>query len=87
MEDRPYTEIYNEGWYERVFKADVDSGELRWHRDKEDRIIEPIKQTDWFFQKDGGLPMKIEGQIHISRGEWHRAIKGTGDLKIRIKKL
>jgi hypothetical protein len=31
--------------------------------------------------------MKIEGQIHISRGEWHRAIKGTGDLKIRIKKL
>jgi hypothetical protein len=87
MEDRPYTETYNEGWYERVFKADVDSGELRWHRDREDRIIEPIEPTDWFFQKDGGLPIKIEGQIYIPMGEWHRAIKGTGDLKVRIKKL
>ena len=87
MEERPYTETYNEGWYERVFKADVDSGEVRWHRDREDRIIEPIEPTDWFFQKDEGLPIKIEGQIYIPMGEWHRAKKGTGDLKVRIKKL
>lgn len=87
MQERPYIETYNEGWYERVFKADVDSGELRWHRDREDRIIEPVEPTDWFFQIDGELPIKIEGQIFIPMGEWHRTIKGTGDLKIRIKKL
>ena len=39
------------------------------------------------FQRDSELPIRIEGQIHIPKGEWHRAIKGTGDLKIKIKKL
>lgn len=87
MQDRPYTETYSDGWYERTFSGDVDNEELKWHRDREDRIIEPIGKTDWMFQRDSELPMRIEGQIHIPKGQWHRAIKGTGDLKIKIKKL
>lgn len=87
MEARPYTETYNEGWYERVFEADVESGEMRWHRDREDRIVEPVEPTDWLMQMENELPIPIKGQIFVPKGQWHRAIKGTGDLKIRIKKL
>lgn len=87
MEERPYSELYNEGWYERVFKSDVESGELVWHRDREDRIVEALEPTDWLFQRENELPIKIEGQIFIPMGQWHRTIKGTGDLKIRVKKL
>lgn len=87
MQERPYSEILNEGWYERVFKSDVETGELRWHRDREDRIVEPLEVTDWMFQRENELPQKIEGQIFIPMGQWHRTIKGTGDLRIKIKKL
>jgi hypothetical protein len=87
MQDRPYTETYSDGWYERVFDADLDSEEMKWHRDYEDRYVEPIGNTDWLFQLENELPVKIEGRLFVPKGSWHRAIKGTGDLKIRIKKI
>lgn len=68
----------------RVFEESVDPSELMWHRDQEDRLIEPIEQTDWMIQLDNQLPILIKGQIFIPRGVWHRAIKGTGGLKIKI---
>lgn len=71
----------------RTFYQDVDSGELTWHRDLEDRKIEPIEETDWKFQIDNELPTNIEGEIFIPKGVYHRIIKGTGDLKIKLKKL
>ena len=70
----------------REFSQDTDSGELMWHRDREDRIVEPIEDTDWMVQLDNELPKKIEGEIFIPMGEYHRLIKGTGDLKIRLTK-
>jgi len=83
----PYTENKIGEWYHRTFSQDVTSGEMMWHRDREDRIVEPVEPTDWMFQRENELPVKIEGQIFVPKGSWHRAIKGTGDLKIRIKKL
>ena len=72
----------------RVFGQDTDSGEFMWHRDREDRIIESIDDTDWLVQLDDELPKKIEGKILIPMVVYHRIIKGTGDLKIKlIKKL
>jgi len=71
----------------RTFKCGIDSGELTWHRDREDRIIESIGETDWMFQLDNQLPQKIEGEIFIPEGVYHRLIMGTGDLKIKLKKL
>ncbi len=71
----------------REFKQDTDSGEFMWHRDREDRIIESISQTDWFIQLDDELPKKIVGEIFIPMGVYHRLIKGTGDLKIRLQKI
>jgi hypothetical protein len=71
----------------RVFGQYTDSGEFVWHRDREDRIIESISQTDWLIQLDDELPKKIEGKVFIPMGVYHRLIKGNGDLKIKLKKL
>ena len=70
-----------------TFQQDVDTGDLYWHRDFEDRIIKPIEETDWKFQLDDKLPINIEGEIFIPKGVYHRIIKGTGDLEIKLKKL
>ena len=70
----------------REFSQDTDSGEMTWHRDRESRIIESIDDTDWMIQLDDELPKKIEGEILIPMGIYHRLIKGTGDLKIKLIK-
>jgi len=70
----------------REFSQYTDSGEMTWHRDREDRIIESIDDTDWGIQLDNQLPMKIEGEVFIPMGVYHRLIKGTGDLKIKLTK-
>ena len=71
----------------REFKQDTDSGEFMWHRDREDRIIESIDKTDWLIQIDNELPKQIKGEVFIPMGICHRLIKGTDDLKIKLKKL
>ena len=58
-----------------------------WHRDRENRIIENIDKTDWMIQLDNELPKLIEGRVFIPMGVYHRLIKGTGDLKIKLEKL
>ena len=70
----------------RVFSQDTDSGEYMWHRDFEDRIIESIVETDWLIQIDNELP-KVIDKVLIPMGVYHRVIKGTGDLKIKLQKL
>ena len=70
----------------REFSQDTDSGEFCWHRDREDRIIESINNTDWMVQIDNELPKKIEGEFFIPMGVYHRLIKGTGDLKVKVIK-
>ena len=70
----------------REFNQNTDSEEFVWHRDLEDRVIESIGDTDWCIQLDDQLPMKIEGKISIPMGVYHRLIKGTGDLKIKLIK-
>jgi len=80
-------EIINSSEYIRTFKSDIEEESLMWHRDFEDRIIESIEETDWKFQLDDKLPINIEGEIFIPKGVYHRIIKGTGDLKIKLNKL
>jgi hypothetical protein len=83
----PFEEHIDGDIYIRTFSSDVRSNELKWHFDEEDRIIESTGITDWKFQLDNKLPQKISGKIHIPKGEWHRIIKGTGSLEIRVKKM
>lgn len=70
----------------RRFKESVDSEELKWHWDEEDRFIHPIHKTDWMFQMDNELPIPIDNRIFIPKGAWHRVIKGTGDLSVIVEK-
>ena len=70
----------------RVFSQDTDSGEFMWHRDREDRIIESTESTDWKIQIDNELP-KVIDKVFIPMGVYHRVIKGTGNLKIKLQKL
>jgi len=84
---KPYKDLeVEESVVIRVFNQEIDPIELMWHRDNEDRIIESIGVTDWKVQLDNTLPVLIKGQIFIPRGVWHRAIKGTGNLKLKIYK-
>ena len=79
-------EILSDNIFIRVFSQDTESGDFMWHRDFEDRIIESIVDTDWQVQLDDELPKVIEGEVFIPMGVYHRVIKGTGDLKIRLQK-
>lgn len=87
-EDLPFEEKWiSENESIRLFKSDVFDEELKWHFDDEDRIIESIGETDWKFQFDNQLPINIDGSITIKKGEWHRLIRGSGDLKVSIKRI
>jgi hypothetical protein len=70
----------------REFKQDTDSGEYVWHRDHEDRIVESIGETDWLIQIDNELPKSLNEEVFIPMGAYHRLIKGTNDLKIKLIK-
>ena len=70
----------------REFSQITDSGEFMWHRDREDRIIESIETTDWKIQLDNELPKEINEKVFIPMGIYHRLIKGTNDLKIKLIK-
>lgn len=70
----------------RIFDQEVNEDELVWHRDREDRIVEAVDDTDWQFQFDNELPQKID-KIFIPKDTYHRIIKGKGNLKIKVTKL
>lgn len=83
----PFTEYIEEGFHIRTFFNNIDNTELVWHRDKEDRIVESIGDTDWMIQLDNELPKQLTEKIFIPKETFHRVIKGNGDLKVRVKKL
>ena len=82
----PFTEEIKENYYIRTFNKDVDMEELVWHRDREDRLIECIGQTNWQFQRDNELPICFDKPIFIKAEVYHRLIKGDGDLILKIIK-
>lgn len=86
MKNLPFKEIKSGNISFRKFSEKINSDELHWHRDKEDRIVIPLKETNWMFQRDNQLPEPIFGKIKINAGEWHRIIKGNGDLNIKVIK-
>lgn len=70
----------------RQFIESIDPIELKWHRDDEDRTIVSINETDWMIQLENRLPQNLNSPVFIARGEWHRVIKGTGELNVKIVK-
>ncbi len=86
--EKPYTDLeITDQYILREFSQDIDPIELMWHRDDEDRLVEIVGETDWQLQLDNQLPTSMNQPIFIPRHEWHRVIKGTGNLKLKIHKL
>ena len=63
QETVPYTQ---EGEI-RTFNQDTSEDELVWHRDREDRIIDPLSPTDWKFQFDNQTPVNITRLLFIPK--------------------
>jgi hypothetical protein len=83
----PFTQEEKNGIKTRLFKEDTDNHELKWHFDERDRKVKVVKSNGWEIQMDNQLPIKLnEGDIiTIPKGMYHRVIKGTGDLIVKIK--
>ena len=81
----------NKPYYEkgetRTFYPDTDDKEFVWHRDLEDRRITVLEGSGWYYQKEDELPIELSPgvDIFIRALEWHRVIKGTNTLKIKIQ--
>jgi hypothetical protein len=84
---KPYTNIeVTDTYIIREFNENIDPIELMWHRDNEDRTLEIVGETNWRIQLDNKLPILLENHIFIPKHEFHRVIKGTGTLKLKIHK-
>jgi hypothetical protein len=89
MNKLPFTENITDGYNVRTFSSNLDENELKWHFDDEDRIVVCEHETDWQIQMDNELPEKIQKnkKYFIPEGEYHRVLKGNGDLIVKVKKL
>ena len=82
---KPYTDIeITDKYIIREFNENIDPIELLWHRDDESRTIEILGETNWKLQLDNQLPTSLNQPIHIERHQWHRVIKGDGNLRLKI---
>ena len=87
--DYPFEQIEKDGKLIRTFLPDVDSEELKWHQDLNDRKVTIIEDGGWLFQMDDSLPNKlsIKEQLFIPKLSWHRVIKGKGNLVVEIEEI
>ena len=83
----PFTETKDGQYFIREFSKDTPQDELVWHRDREDRIVESLHPTDWKVQIDDELPSTLDKLIFIQKEVYHRVIKGSGNLIIKLQKL
>ena len=84
----PFIQENFDNYLIRTFSKDVETDELKWHFDNENRKVTILEGTDWEFQMDDELPITIKKNtpIFIPEGTYHRIIKGTGDLIVKVKK-
>jgi hypothetical protein len=86
----PYKELkIDDNIVIRYFSANTPEHLLKWHWDEEDRIVEALNTNDWKFQFDNQIPVKFsdKASIEIKKDEYHRIIKGTTDLILKINKI
>ena len=81
-------ELVSENVYLRTFAEGIDNDELIWHRDHEDRVITVVESKGWKFQAEDKLPIDLttDDRIAVKAEEWHRVIKGQGNLVVEVQK-
>lgn len=87
--DLPFSQQKFENHLIRIFSKDVETDELKWHFDNENRRVTVLEGNDWMFQMDDDLPvtLKVGDIIEIPKGIYHRIKRGSNDLKIKIEFL
>ncbi len=85
--EKPYYELKTFDFIYRKFTQYIDEKELVWHRDRKDREVVVIGSTDWQFQLEDSIPQQLQDTVFIPKDTYHRLIKGTGNLDIRILEL
>ena len=85
--ETPYQELRTFDTILRKFKEDINEDELVWHRDRRDREVTIIGETDWMFQLEDEIPQQLKNTIFIPKSTYHRLIKGTGELNILIQEF
>ncbi len=85
--DLPFSQAKFENYWIRVFSKDVETDELKWHFDNENRKVTILEGNDWQFQMDNDLPVTLKSGdvIKIPKGIYHRIKRGSNDLKIKIE--
>ncbi len=85
----PFREVLSDNYSTRIFSENLNESELKWHFDNEYREVTFLHETDWKFQMDNELPIEItkDLKIIIPEGQYHRILKGTGDLRVRVRKI
>jgi len=87
LSGKPYTEIsIKNNEVTRFFSKKIKWEVLKWHMDDEDRTVEATHKTDWMLQLEDKLPVSLNKPIFIKKHQWHRLIKGTGHLTVKIIK-
>lgn len=84
--NRVFTDtVLNTNTFTRVFSSTTKEEDLVWHRDLQDRTVYLLnRSTDWKFQFDNELPILFPNKLFIPKGVYHRVIKGSGELKIKV---
>ncbi len=85
--DLPFSQEKFENYWIRVFSKDVETEELKWHFDNENRKVTILESDGWQFQMDNELPVELKpGDVtYIPKGMYHRIKRGNNDLKIKIE--
>lgn len=86
---KPYSQEINGDLIKRNFEENVDVDDLVWHRDKRDRLVTVLEGSNWYLQMENELPVLLEKnqQYFIPKEQFHRVIRGNGNLKIDIKEF
>lgn len=85
IESLPFKqEQLSDNSFVRTFNQNVNNEELKWHRDYKDRTVFVLNENNWLIQFDNQLPEPLQEMFFIKKGIYHRLIKGTTDLKIKI---
>ena len=73
----------------RLFYEGVSEEDLVWHRDLKTRHVSVMDGEGWKLQMDNEQPLELKiGDKHtIPKMVYHRLIKGTGNLVLRIREL
>tara|TARA_R110000764_G_scaffold211494_1_gene297590 strand:- start:8353 stop:8619 length:267 start_codon:yes stop_codon:yes gene_type:complete len=88
VNNKPYRETPGKEYSVREFLQSTSSLEYVWHRDKEDRYVQPINYSDWKLQLDNTVPVEFgNSKLFIPKETYHRLIKGTGDITLKVWKL